>query len=302
MNVMEITEIIASLKELSGVGVCFYDLENFFQYNDGGVKENVGHYCELCKCVRLLPNGRKLCDRSDRMDAVMMASEYRDLFFAKCHIGLCELVVPILAGKKLCGVMFLGQCRIENEDATDAIGASAEALGGDRAAFVKLYQSLPMINRKNLVAMGKILQLYFRHLTMVNDVFPHADRAHGLAKPLAERVANYIDMHYMRELSAKKLSETFYLNQSYLARAFKDRYDCTLTQYIRRVRMDNAKRLLQNSNIPINNIALNVGFADANYFSRLFLQMESVTPSVYRQQRRCSSECSRGIRHENSPE
>lgn len=281
MNIIdEINEIIASFKELSGVGVCFYDLENFFDYDKVGNRENAGHYCELCKCVKLLEGGRSACDVSDRREAIELAHQYDMPFFFRCHIGLCELVVPIRTKGELSGVIFLGQCRISGEDDAETVSKNAAKRGGDEAGFRKMYEALPVLSRTSLISMGKILQLYFKGLSEKNEFF----RGHGQESrgQICQRIAAYIGQHYAKDINSRQISKVFFINQSYLARKFKKEYGCTITDYICKVRIENAKKLIQNTSLPIHSIALNVGFSDANYFSRVFLEKEGVTPGSLR--------------------
>jgi AraC-like DNA-binding protein len=276
----EINEIIASLVDLSGVGVCFYDLENFFKYNSDGKREHIGHYCELCKNVRLLDGGRELCERSDRMEALQLAKAYREPFFFKCHIGMCELIVPIFAEDRLRGIIFLGQCRMEGETHPEEVGAAAAKLGGSAEVFAELYRALPAISRENLLSMGKIVQLYFKNLTGENIFTGASDETIGL--PLAERIAYFIRKNYMKDISPHVISERFFVNQSYMARIFRQSFGCTVTDYINCIRCENAARLLTGTSLPIHSIALNVGYSDANYFARCFAKLYGISPAGFR--------------------
>ena len=76
-----ITEVINAIRTLTGVGICYYDLNAFFQYDKYGVKNNRGHYCAFCEKARSLPGGRKNCDQSDKFEAVELAKEYKTPFF-----------------------------------------------------------------------------------------------------------------------------------------------------------------------------------------------------------------------------
>lgn len=278
----DISEMIQSFKELSGVGICFYDLQNFFSYGTNGKKENSGHYCSLCRAARLLNGGRDLCDKSDRRDAVAAASDYQSPFFTRCHLGLCELVVPIYARKKLTGIVFLGQCRLEGEDASQTIRNRAAELGGNGEEFCRLYQELPLLNRRHLLTMGRIFQLYFENLTRIRECFPNEIVQEPPGQSIAQKVSFYIEKHYMEPISSQSISQAFYLNQSYLARAFKKEFGCTVTDYIVRTRMTNAKKLLEETSVSIKNIALNVGFPNSSYFSRVFEKTQGIPPTVYR--------------------
>lgn len=278
----EITELIRSFRELTGVGVCFYDTERFFRYHINGEKDYMGHYCEFCRCARLLENGRVACEKSDRSEATELARSYQKPFFFKCHMGLCELVVPVMKDEKLLGLVFLGQCRIEGEDATEEIKRAAHAMGGDEEQFAEMYMALPKMKRSDLLAMGNLFSLYFAKLGDIAEFFGEKGIAMEGRTSLGRRMANYIEMFFAHDISPRKVSEHFYINESYAARVFKKEIGMSITQYIRKVRFDNAKRLLKNTTVSVGNIALNVGYSDANYFTRLFSREIGMTPTEYR--------------------
>lgn len=56
----------------------------------------------------------------------------------------------------------------------------------------------------------------------------------------------------------------------------------TLAQYLNRMRIDTAKRLLENRNISIKEAAYSSGFRDEKYFMKMFKQQEGMTPLAYR--------------------
>lgn len=280
----EITTLIRSFGELTGVGICFYDNAQFFHYNKTGEKEYTGHYCDFCRFARSLPGGRVACDKSDHGEAERLAGAYQKPFFHRCHMGLCELVVPVVRRERLLGLVFIGQCRIEGEDTSADVVKGARARGGDADLFLELYQALPSVKREHLLAMGELFNLYFSRIEGDAVFFEGQGAYEGKeVRSLAERIASYIDANYYRALSPRDLSERFFVNPSHMARCFRARYDMSVTDYIRKVRVENACRLLRGGNISVSSIALNVGYEDSNYFSRLFRKSLGMTPSEYRE-------------------
>jgi AraC family transcriptional regulator len=71
------------------------------------------------------------------------------------------------------------------------------------------------------------------------------------------------------------------VHPGHLARAFRNHYDCTLGDYLRRLRVERACRLLR-GNAPVAEIALAAGFADQSHFSAVFKRHMGMTPAVYR--------------------
>jgi two-component system, response regulator YesN len=87
-------------------------------------------------------------------------------------------------------------------------------------------------------------------------------------------------------LSLNRLAQTLGVHPSYLSRTFKKELGMTLTEYINKLRIEEAKYMLDSSNASVATIALSVGYNDANYFSKVFQKREQVTPHEYRQQKR----------------
>ena len=283
-KIEDITMIIRSFSEITGAGICFYDLENFFMYTTTEVRKYTGHRCDLCANVWLLADGKKKCVLSDRRDAVSYAIRQKPPFFRQCHIGLYELLVPIYNGDNLWGLVFIGQCRIEGMNAETAIKKNAAKLGGNGDTFRDMYLKLPLLKSETLLAMGNIIKLYLENLIDLDKLFAlHAETQEATPKaPLHQRVKTYIDQYYQTCISTQSLSRRFFVNSSYLSRAFKENTGENICTYINKTRIEHAKMLLKNTNYPINVVALNVGYTDANYFVKLFRKHCGITPSAYR--------------------
>lgn len=285
MNKIEdISLIIRSFSEITGAGICFYDLKNFFMYTTAEVREYTGHRCALCTNARALEGGRKKCDLSDRCDAVNYALRQKTPFFHQCHIGLYELLVPIYNGNNLCGLVFIGQCRIEGMNAEAAIEKNAARLGADGEQFKQMYLTLPILKSETLFAMGNIIKLYLENLIDLDNIFARnqAQQDTTPKAPLHQRVKHYIDNYYQTHLSPQSLSERFFVNNSYLSRSFKENVGINICTYINQTRVEHAKALLKDTTHPISAVALNVGYTDANYFVKVFRKFTGMTPSAYR--------------------
>lgn len=276
----DITAFINSLRSVSGVGICYYDLKDFFNYFRTGVRNNCGHYCDFCRAVRELPGGKHACEKSDKIEAVSLAAQYRQPFFFECHMGIQELVLPLLHKDTLVGVVFVGQCRIHGESPKQKIAQRIREQGGDPEHFLQLFSVLPELRREDLRAVGQILSQYF-HLRIENSQ-PIGDANVYAATSLSAQVFQYIQLHFCENLSLKTVAEHFYVTEAHLSRVFKGSYNMTVTAYIRHLRLEYAAQLLKQTNAPIGSIALNCGYPDVNYFSRLFRKHTGMSPTQFR--------------------
>ncbi len=283
-TVDEISEVINAIRQISNVGVCYYDLDNFFNYDRFGVKNNIGHYCRFCEKARGLKNGRARCTQSDRYDAMELASQYKEPFFFECHMGIRELIVPLKNDDKLIGALFVGQCRIEGEDGRKTVMQNTKQAGGSEEEFLQAYEELPEVKRDVMLSIGKLLKAYFSAKILSNELLPlGSNEDEGT---LVERMKKYIDAHYNFDLTLQKVAQVFFISPSYASRLFSSTYNQTMNNYINSLKIKKAELLLSSTSAPISNVAINSGFTDANYFSRLFKKHTKLTPQEYRAKHR----------------
>ena len=96
------------------------------------------------------------------------------------------------------------------------------------------------------------------------------------------RVKSFLDEHYEEKLSLESVASHFFIDKHYLARLFKEQYGVTLVTYLQQVRITHAKRMLRFTNKSIEEIGLECGIGELNYFSRVFKKLEGVSPSEFR--------------------
>lgn len=278
----DISEVINAIRDICEVGICYYDLKNFFDYDQFGIRNNRGHYCEFCKAVRDLENGKPFCEKSDRTEAVLLAKQYREPFFFECHMGIRELILPLMRQEELVGILFIGQCRWDDGTQQKKVLQGILRLGGDPEKILPLYEKLPLVSQKLLLNVGKVLSHYFDMILLRQEgLTPFAERSRG-QQALAYRMRNFVDSNYTRNISAKHVAESCFVNPSYASRCFQKEFQKTITDYIQEVRIKRARVLLSSTTVPIRNIALNVGFSEGNYFSRAFHKSVGMTPQEYR--------------------
>ena len=100
--------------------------------------------------------------------------------------------------------------------------------------------------------------------------------------PRIQTVIDYIMLNPTEEYTSDKLSGMAEVAETTFRRLFKEATGKTATEFIRQVRLTTAARLLLVSNDPVNCIAHDVGFEEANHFTRVFKQAFGMTPGRYR--------------------
>ncbi|REE87522.1 two-component system response regulator YesN [Paenibacillus taihuensis] len=95
-------------------------------------------------------------------------------------------------------------------------------------------------------------------------------------------IKKYVETHYQREISLQDIANHFYLSREYISRKFKQELGENLSEYIGRIRIAKAQRLLENPNMRVVQIAQMVGYQDEKYFSKVFKKLTGMTPNEYR--------------------
>ncbi|SFT24337.1 response regulator [Paenibacillus sp. BC26] len=125
---------------------------------------------------------------------------------------------------------------------------------------------------------------YLKELAMIVTEGIKRSRASG-GTAVAEAVRQYIDAHYMNEISLSMLADRFHINTTYLSELFKKQFGSTFSEYLVQARIRKASELLADPNLRLADIAELVGFANASYLSSVFKKMYGVSPNEYRTQR-----------------
>ena len=92
----------------------------------------------------------------------------------------------------------------------------------------------------------------------------------------------YINCHYAEKISLDILAREISVNKFYLQKLFRKSVGLSPNEYLTTVRLQEAKRLLRSTDLPISRIAMDVGFGSIGHFIELFKAREQMPPSVYR--------------------
>ena len=110
-----------------------------------------------------------------------------------------------------------------------------------------------------------------------------------LKSDLIAEMVHYLEGHYTEKNVLGKFCVNSHYNLQYLSRRFKKETGITATEYIQKLRIEKACRLLRGSDLQIREIAHLVGYEDLKFFNKLFLRMLRLTPREYRKIRSFSA-------------
>lgn len=95
-------------------------------------------------------------------------------------------------------------------------------------------------------------------------------------------IKQYIFNNYMNEISVEQLAEMVYMAPSYLSCVFKKETGQNLSKFIKTVRMEKAKEMLENTHMKIVNISSEVGYPNVSHFCQSFREYFGISPQKFR--------------------
>jgi two-component system response regulator YesN len=104
----------------------------------------------------------------------------------------------------------------------------------------------------------------------------------GKGNPVVQKIIAYIEHNYSEDLSLKTLSSEFHFNPSYLGQIFKQETGQLFTDYLCSYRIEKAKQMLVHEHYKSRDVALRVGFQNANYFANVFKKKVGIYPTAYK--------------------
>lgn len=96
------------------------------------------------------------------------------------------------------------------------------------------------------------------------------------------RAIEFIKRHYNEEISLKSISEYSELSESYFSKLFSKEVGISYVDFLLRVRVENAEKLLKTTNMKVYQIAEFVGFHSVEHFCRMFKRINGKTPNGYK--------------------
>lgn len=97
-------------------------------------------------------------------------------------------------------------------------------------------------------------------------------------------VMSYVQSHYQEPLTRSSIAQAVGYHESYISHFFSENLKMNLGKYIQSLRIEDALRLLEQTELSVAQIAAQTGFGSIRSFNRAFQDIMNTTPAMYRQQ------------------
>ena len=201
-----------------------------------------------------------------------------------CPFGLTETSVPVKLGAKTIGYLRIGQVlrRSPNKADTEKVKRTLAEHGFQFTGEVrKAWEHNPLIPHEKYGAIVRLLTFFAEQLsTLSNQIMLEKEKAEPL---MVQKAREYITKNRTESFSLADVAKASGASVFYFCKVFKKTTGLTLTDYVARVRIEDAKAALLDPNRRISEIAYDVGFQSLTQFNRVFKRIFGQSPSEFRE-------------------
>ena len=194
-----------------------------------------------------------------------------------CHFGLVEVTVPLILHNKIVGYAMLGQIT-DKENYVELLNTALEYVQKNKSRLLideSLLKQVQYFPREKLIAITKILEACTNYI-VANELLDVKKES------MLDQVLTYIDQNYLTINTIEDICDALKISRTSLYALFQKSFHIGIQKYIASLRLEYAKKLLEETDLPIYEIAYQSRFNDYNYFSHVFKKTFHHAPSFYR--------------------
>lgn len=239
-----------------------------------GSRADSQNMCAFCQNMRKNEAFCVQCDQSNK-DAFRVVEQTHAPHLYQCHAGLYELVVPIVSEENLLGYLMIGQFvpTEEQEAVWELVRERCRDYGSpDRETFFSQVRLLPYREIKGWAEMAMACT---SHICANQYIISKWDEDF-------QRIAEFIDSHLSSALLIDSICKATAIPRNRLYETVKRNTGFTVGEYIWILRINKAKELLTDTNLPVSEIAEQLGVEDYNYFTKVFRRIVGISPMQFR--------------------
>lgn len=281
-NTDELLRLITNLYTLTGIRANILDV--------GGADICLDEWhLPFCTTMNSTPEGHQRCLDCDAREA-KLCKKSGEVHYYRCHAGICEAIIPITSGGQTLAYLAFGQFLDTSpvEEQWQNTLSTLDWYKGSKEALHQQFLQFRQYTKDEVEAFADLLKAMATYI-MVEGMI------HSTARSELQLLESYLEQHYMEKLSLSSISRQLNIGRTKLCALAKELSGGkTLTYLIAQRRVQAAKTLLAQTNLPISEVADSVGINDYNYFSKIFRSIAGTTPSAYRKSKRMLAKKSNG--------
>lgn len=266
----KIKALMEDFYTLTGIKIVIFDSDYF------EIMSYPEQHCSFCILMHNNPQTKQHCLSSNKA-AFKTCKKTGQLFIYKCHAGLIEATAPLIDNGIIIGYIMFGQITDikEKNDLIKIFNSVSEKYGIIVPQDKNLYFDIKVKSQEEIRAAAKILEACTFYVLLKEMV-------HFQKEQFIQKLTSYIETHLSDEITVSNLCTEFEVSRSKLYEISEQYLGIGVAEYIKLKRIKAAKEMLKFTNRSVSEISELVGFADYNYFCRVFKKEVGIPANKYR--------------------
>jgi AraC-like DNA-binding protein len=200
-----------------------------------------------------------------------------------CPFGLTETAVPVKLGNQVIGYLRIGQVlrHMPVKADTSKVSRELERCGVQFTDDIrKTWEKNPLIPPDKYNAIVRLLSFFADQLSSLTNQL--VLERQNPEPPLVQKAREYIDKYKTEPLSLSAVAKAAGASVFHFCKVFRKSTGIKFTDYVNRVRLEDARTQLLNPNRRISEVAYDVGFQSLTQFNRMFKRVFGQSPSDFR--------------------
>ncbi len=201
-----------------------------------------------------------------------------------CPFGLTETAIPVKLGSDVIGYLRIGQVLRHSpaKSDTNKVTRELERCGLKfNGNLRKAWERNPLIPPDKYTAIVRLLSFFGEQLSaLTNQLVVERQNAEP---PLVQKARDYIDRHKMEPLHLAGVAKAAGASVFHFCKVFHKSTGLKFTDYVARVRLEDARTQLLNPNKRVSEVAYDVGFQSLTQFNRMFKRVFGQSPTEFRE-------------------
>lgn len=290
-----IQRLVNQLSRENGIHICIHYSSGTFQGNKVFEinNENEIHRSDFCDAAKTTSCGLRCCIKNKGL-SIKKAEKLGSTYIGKCYLGITEIVTPIIYENRLLCIAYIGNMvmREELDDISNRIRKMCRVTGVKESMLLEKLNSAKQVTAKDMDyylemagVLSSVIRLCVSCFAAEQKKAMNGQQSKESVHWIVQQVINNIENYYNTNIRLSMFANLYNVNSQYLCRLFKKETGENFSDYLNRIRVENAVRRIESTSETITEIALSAGFNSCSYFDTIFKKYMSCTPNQYRKTR-----------------
>jgi AraC-like DNA-binding protein/ligand-binding sensor protein len=277
---------ISTFEKMSGLNVCILyenreedlaSIKNTFFLRKIGHRNN---YCNLIKSSDIIRG----CQGYDQTTRIGQVKDSNGPLIDECPCGVTEIIIPLRVNNHFLGALFCGPATTSKQpgETFDRVWKMVEPRKLDRDKLFQEFTKFKYYSTEELFDLGFLFYHAIANLSESIDANTTERLVEIEKTPIIKEAILLIQKDLGRIPNEYIIAEEMGVTKEYFSKLFKRVMKINFKDYVIDIRITRSQNLLEFTNLPITEIAFEVGYQSHSYFTKVFHERTKLSPREYR--------------------